>query len=232
MKNIYDNIKTLRKERKISQEDMAIALDMFQANYGKLERGITELTLSRLYKIAEILGVEIEVILGISKPIKTSPPPEADFEKMKKEIADLKLRIRSLESHNGLLMDEVEQYELLIFDNNLELSWTNFNTMIYIVDVFNGLMHLFFEKQKNIELKDQEMLEYTNEEIKNGFIQMMQLSNNSSMIDLIYKNKKLLKSAIIQEDGKIDIRLFESEFDELVKNYKYEVESQTLNTPQ
>ncbi len=224
MKDIYNNIKTLRKEKKISQEDMAIRLDMFQANYGKLERGMTELTLSRLYKIAEILGVGIEVILGISKPVQT-PLPEVDFEKLKKEIADLKSNMRILENHNRLLINEVEEYESLIFDNSMNLSWNNFNTVVYIVDMFHSFMHHFFEKQKSIKLEDKEMLEYTYKEIKDGFNQMIELSKNSAIINLIFNNNKLLKSAITQEDGRIDIVLFRKEFNELLENYKNEAQN-------
>ena len=54
--NAIENIQRIRIEKRLSQAEMAERLGIAQNNYGKIERGITELTVQRLYKIAEILG--------------------------------------------------------------------------------------------------------------------------------------------------------------------------------
>ena len=63
--NIVDNIKTIRKNKGISHEAMAINLGISQTAYTKLERNETKLTIDRLYKIAKILEVEIEDLLNL-----------------------------------------------------------------------------------------------------------------------------------------------------------------------
>ncbi|MDR2122017.1 MAG: helix-turn-helix transcriptional regulator [Flavobacteriaceae bacterium] len=62
---IINKIKAIRKDKGISQEAMAMNLEISQAAYTKLERNETKLTVDRLYKIAEILGVKIESLLNL-----------------------------------------------------------------------------------------------------------------------------------------------------------------------
>ena len=60
MENDYlKNIKSIRISKGISQKDMANKLEFAQSNYNKIENGLAELTVKRLYEIAEILGVSI-----------------------------------------------------------------------------------------------------------------------------------------------------------------------------
>ncbi len=71
MENHYlDNLKRLRNEKGISQKQMADRLGFAQSNYNKIEKGIVELTVNRLYEIAEILGVSIFQIL-LENPIES-----------------------------------------------------------------------------------------------------------------------------------------------------------------
>ncbi len=62
---ILDNIKKLRKKKGFSHEYMALELGISQVAYSKLEKNDTKLTVERLYKIAEILEVEVSEILEI-----------------------------------------------------------------------------------------------------------------------------------------------------------------------
>ena len=62
-KNYLENIKTIRTDKGINQSQMAESLGFTQNNYSKIERGIGELSVDRLYEIAEILGVSIFQIL-------------------------------------------------------------------------------------------------------------------------------------------------------------------------
>ena len=56
MPELIEKIRFLRKINDFSQEFMAYELGISQPAYSKLERGATKLTLSRLQKIAFILG--------------------------------------------------------------------------------------------------------------------------------------------------------------------------------
>lgn len=65
MKSVLTTIKGIREEKGYSHEYMAHMLDLSQVAYTKLEKGQTKLTLERLYKIAEILEVEVGNLLDI-----------------------------------------------------------------------------------------------------------------------------------------------------------------------
>lgn len=67
MEDIGEKIRIQRVIKKYSQENMAWELGISQPAYSKIERGETELTISRIYEIAEILGIS---------PFTLLPPPK------------------------------------------------------------------------------------------------------------------------------------------------------------
>lgn len=64
MKEITENIKKFRELKNFTREVMADKLEMSVSGYSKLERGDVELTISKLYKIAEVLEVNVSQILN------------------------------------------------------------------------------------------------------------------------------------------------------------------------
>ncbi|MDR0801588.1 helix-turn-helix transcriptional regulator [Fluviicola sp.] len=60
---IGENIKKLRELKKITREHMAAELDLSLSGYGKIERDEVDLSISRIYRIAEIIGVDVSQIL-------------------------------------------------------------------------------------------------------------------------------------------------------------------------
>jgi transcriptional regulator with XRE-family HTH domain len=54
---VHEKIKLLRLTKDWSQEDVAIKLEMSPNGYGSIERGETDVNLSRLKQIAQIFGV-------------------------------------------------------------------------------------------------------------------------------------------------------------------------------
>lgn len=62
---ILEKIKKIRIEKGISHEAMAYNLGITQAAYTKIEKNETKLTVDRMYRIAEILEVEVSDLLGI-----------------------------------------------------------------------------------------------------------------------------------------------------------------------
>lgn len=61
---VHERIRTLRLSKNYTQEYMAEKLGIDIANYGRLERGSTKITLERFEKIAEILSVSLYEIIG------------------------------------------------------------------------------------------------------------------------------------------------------------------------
>jgi transcriptional regulator with XRE-family HTH domain len=66
MNDVGEKIRIQRLTKKYSQEYMAFMLDISQPAYSKIERDETELTISRIYDIAEIL--EISPFTLLPKP--------------------------------------------------------------------------------------------------------------------------------------------------------------------
>ena len=67
LKIIHANIKDIRQRKNFSQAYMAEKLNIALLNYGKIERGVTELSVKRLYEIADILDVNVLEIIGVAK---------------------------------------------------------------------------------------------------------------------------------------------------------------------
>jgi len=57
MKSIGEKVRIQRMIKGYSQEYMAFMLDISQAAYSNLERGDTEMTIRRIYEIAEIFEI-------------------------------------------------------------------------------------------------------------------------------------------------------------------------------
>lgn len=62
--NIGENIKKFRELKNLTREEVADRLDLSVSAYGKIERNETDVTVSRIQQIAEILQVEISQILN------------------------------------------------------------------------------------------------------------------------------------------------------------------------
>lgn len=59
---VYKNIKKIRELKNLTRDYVAAELKMSTSGYGKIERGEVDLTVSKLKKIAEVLGVSVEFI--------------------------------------------------------------------------------------------------------------------------------------------------------------------------
>ena len=63
--NVGEKIKKLRELKNYTQQHMAEKLDLSLSGYGKIERNDTDISISKLEKIAEILGVDLAAILNL-----------------------------------------------------------------------------------------------------------------------------------------------------------------------
>ncbi len=64
METIYQNIREIRIKRSLTQEEVARRLFMVVSGYSKIERGETELTIKRLFELADIFNVPYTDLLG------------------------------------------------------------------------------------------------------------------------------------------------------------------------
>lgn len=68
---LKDNIKNLRKEKGLSQEELAIKLNVVRQTVSKWERGLSVPDSSMLISLSEELGTSVNVLLGESVEDKT-----------------------------------------------------------------------------------------------------------------------------------------------------------------
>lgn len=63
-KAVANNIRRLREQRNYSQDYLARRLNISQNAYSKIELGYSQVSLNRLYLIAEILDYDIRDFIG------------------------------------------------------------------------------------------------------------------------------------------------------------------------
>ena len=64
---VYDKIKFIRTFRGWTQEIVASKLEITTHAYAKIERGETDVNLSRLQQIAKVLGIELSQLFGLNE---------------------------------------------------------------------------------------------------------------------------------------------------------------------
>ncbi len=65
-------LKELRKEKKLTQTELASKLDIGQSAYAKWENGRTEPTLENIVKLSKILDTTADELLGIDKSLSSN----------------------------------------------------------------------------------------------------------------------------------------------------------------
>ncbi len=66
-RDIYKKIKTLRKKKGLSQENMAFELNISVSAYSNIERGVTDINFSKLERIAEIFEIKLTELFSFSE---------------------------------------------------------------------------------------------------------------------------------------------------------------------
>ncbi|WP_185731329.1 helix-turn-helix domain-containing protein [Larkinella rosea] len=121
MANIYENIRSFRAEKGLTQEDMAEKLGINQGSYARLERGETELTLKRLDQIAAIFEVDGTQIIQKGENLLEEDPRllVAKIHSLQKENERLKAQIKELELEGS---EDISSYQKKISDLDKDLK--------------------------------------------------------------------------------------------------------------
>ena len=102
---IKDNLRKIRKERRITQEDMAFRLGISLTAYRDLERGNTNMVNANLIRSAQLLETSTEEIVLGYKPAQLSTRKLEEMEsqysgrisELEKEVEYLRKLVKSLE---------------------------------------------------------------------------------------------------------------------------------------
>lgn len=103
--SIKDNIRKVRKARKLTQEELADRLDISLTAYRDLEKGSTNIVNSNVFRLAELLGTSTEELVLGYRPIQAPGQLLEDIRTeyggkiaaMERRIADLEKLVRSQE---------------------------------------------------------------------------------------------------------------------------------------
>ena len=66
----YDRLKALRDDKDLSQAEIATMLNTTQQQIYKYEKGVQEMSVSRLKILCEFYGVSADYILGLPKGLQ------------------------------------------------------------------------------------------------------------------------------------------------------------------
>ncbi len=81
MKNkVAEKIRMERLRLNLSQQNMADELGITIAAYSNLERGVTEISINRLFKIADLLGVSVNTLLETENTYLQQEPQQQSFQ--------------------------------------------------------------------------------------------------------------------------------------------------------
>lgn len=112
VRQIPELIRQIRQNKGLSQENLADALGISTSAYGDLERGKTEITISRLAAIAHTLEVPFTTLLGIDE----GPHVERLIEennRLNREIMALVFRNELLENRlEAILVSQKERQRI------------------------------------------------------------------------------------------------------------------------
>jgi transcriptional regulator with XRE-family HTH domain len=64
MHNLPINLKTLRIQKKLKQQDVAEYLNITQVAYGRYEAGLREPDIDTLIRLAELFNVSLDILTG------------------------------------------------------------------------------------------------------------------------------------------------------------------------
>lgn len=103
MNNFATNLKYLRKEKKLSQQEISDKIGINQRTYSNYETGATEPTLDALYKLARFFRVSLDVLVGFSLDIALNKEDRA----LSKNLAE-KMNVGNAELAGELFLQGVD----------------------------------------------------------------------------------------------------------------------------
>lgn len=105
---LAEKIRQARLLKNLSQQNIADELNLTLAGYSKIERGVTELTVTRLEQIVAVLDMKIEDFL--LENLQDVSEPAIDYKsEIHLEIIKILNRINSMQAEINQLQGEVSQ---------------------------------------------------------------------------------------------------------------------------
>lgn len=191
--DIHSKIKATRLKKNFSQSDMAEKMNIALLNYGKIERGVTELSVKRLYEIANILDVSVNELLNDSAQSMDNS-----------KVNELEKRILELE-------EIVSLQRQLLEEKLLKLEKLYYILDMYIIDFFMRIGNIptwdkvIIPRDTNgvvmINMSDDELEKFISEKIVTYMIESRDWTFNSVINE--WRGDKRLAEIYSRYTGKI-----------------------------
>ena len=106
MKNeVSERIRILRLSKNLSQQNLADELDITVAAYSNIERGKADITVTRLYKIAKIFGMDVLELLSTKDFLRETADPYGFASK--KDLDNLSAMIKTYQKDLNQLKKDI-----------------------------------------------------------------------------------------------------------------------------
>ncbi|MGV3293835.1 helix-turn-helix domain-containing protein [Streptococcus pluranimalium] len=102
-----NRLKELRKEKGLTQADLAKVINTNQSQYGKYENGKTSLSIENSKILAEFLGVSPAYLLGLETEFEPVESRETQFQIL---VKDRKLSLREISDDTGINYSTIGNY--------------------------------------------------------------------------------------------------------------------------
>ena len=110
-----DNLKTIRKAKGYTQEELAIKLNVVRQTVSKWEKGLSAPDADVLSKIADVLDTKVSVLLGGTIPEEDAPNAVAEqLAKISEQMAIRNRRSKRIWKTVGILLLAVVVFMILL----------------------------------------------------------------------------------------------------------------------
>ncbi|MBQ2794599.1 MAG: helix-turn-helix transcriptional regulator [Oscillospiraceae bacterium] len=129
-----DNLKTLRKNKGFSQEQLSLRLNVVRQTVSKWEKGLSVPDAEMLVKIAEVLGTSVNELLG-----------EAVAAKNEEGLSSVAMELQKL---NELLAMQIAQKKQLA--KNIAKASAAILLVLFIIAIYDSWNETWYEFGRNI----------------------------------------------------------------------------------
>lgn len=114
MKILANNIRTLRHQHNWSQEDVANRLGISIPAFSKIETGVTDVNLSRIEQIANVLGVSVARLLSENEEEHIIENPQKELiDNIKQKVIERENEISALQKKVIVLYEELRKRQAI-----------------------------------------------------------------------------------------------------------------------
>lgn len=143
MSNFYENIKSIRLSKRLTQAVMSEKLEITEVHYNRIENDKVDISLSKMNKLAEIFGMTLIEILQYGSGVESVKVDNEKVKELEREIdrlqRNLDLTIKELTLEKKKSLKKYNGKFLKVTDKEIELFISNGR---YLVNLYSDISKL------------------------------------------------------------------------------------------